>query len=908
MAPSDSKKNTAQGPTAMEVDGLLSSAVTGDTPTGVKTPGGGPRAGNNSGGGSKGGGSQGMTGTQKKTATVSHTDGMRGGGYVMQRNEGKPGRMTGSSFKPIMKADKEDADVEEDLLKRMRQGEWRVHESFGFCVHAKTMVKVTGDAAADDESDSDDTSLSPLEEGEEIEKGCAICFDFTEHTAEAVAADDGGLLATMTVRDRWCAKNAQPHAVARLQGELTATERALAAALDDAKARMEQVGALKSDILASNKSAQKNWEYGKELKKTVDDLRRQLRRTEDDLDEEQRRYDDSQSRKRVATSHSNSTGDGRGSRTAGWTATSVEAHGVSEDVTMAEATTAPTGAVARSWTNMPELSRRIAHDPAMTVEAHVYVHDNKFWGVGMVLFRTYVDARKNRDNKIDWTSLQSFALGRFRMPPWMWKELTICIKDDATAKNNVFWQNVSHPEHNQSVRTAAAFLQQRMAGPVGCPFLDDYNTLDARLVRGYLIWSAIGPPRKKAHTPTEMAHVIAVGRALLGVIMFPNTYEQLLAAEGITINTTIAFQTWNVLDNGVSTDIDTVRRLAAMGVTVEQVDNMYAFGRQYIADLCTHPKYGWEIEELSSMLANIDVYAATQNNGAGLPHTAPMQDSDRIPRVPMVPWENSKINAAQDRGAFLLNIPYGHISERGFTVVTLRPQTGTPTAPRTQGATSKGGAPGRGNGGAWGTARPIAGVPRGGGRGRGTFGMPGHGGFGGPSYIGATPSASTNPIGDVGEASHANSGTFAQTNTTSQSSLFGTGHPSSFTATPHSFPTATGAVHGWDGAPGFVDPAALHQPPFHSHTSTPQGTTHPPSFTHHAANPASPYGLHQSMHTPPFTQSHTAPPSHSTPSFVPSQPTSQPQPSSGHGVYSFGSLETTSTSHDFAHLHLQTPY
>ncbi|KAF8186834.1 hypothetical protein K438DRAFT_1765017 [Mycena galopus ATCC 62051] len=798
----------------------------------------------------------------------------------MQRNEGKPGRMTGSSFKPIMKADKEDADVEEDLLKRMRQGEWRVHESFGFCVHAKTMVKGTGDAAADDESDSDDASLSLLEEGEEMEKGCTICFDFTEHTAEAVAADNGGLLATMTVRDRWCAKNAQPHAVARLQGELNATERALAAALEDAKARTEQ-----------------------------------LRRTEDDLEEERRRYDDSRSRKRVATSHSNTTGDGCGPRTAGWTATSVEAQGVSKDVTMAEATAAPTGAVARSWTNMPELSRHIAHDPAMTAfvappqgvswtlttagefssldaysEAHVYVHDNKCWGIGMVLFRTYVDARKNRDNKVELTNLQSFALGRFRMPPWMWAELTICIKDDATAKNNVFWQNVSHPEHTQSVR-AAAFLQQRMAGPVGCPFLDKVHTLDARLVRGYLIWSAIGPPRKKVHSPAEMAHVVAVGRALLGVIMFPNTYEQLLAAEGITINTTSAFQTWNVLDNGVSTDIDTVRRLAAMGVTVEQVDTMYAFGRQYLADLCTHPKYGWEIEELSSMLANIDEYAATQNNGAGLPHTAPMQDSD-----------------PQDRGAFLLNIPYGHISDRGFTVVTLRPLTGTPTAPRIQGATSKGGAPGRRNGGAWGTARPIAGVPRGGGCGRGTFGMTGRGGFGGPPHNGATTSASTHSIGDIGEVLHANSGTFVQTNTTSQSSLFGTGHPSSFTATPHSFPTATGAAHGWDGTPGFVDPAALHQQPFHSHSSTPQGTAHPTSFTHHAANPASPYGIHQSMHAPSFTQSHNAPPSHSAPAFVPSHPTSQPQPSSGHGVYSFGSLETTSTSDNFAHLHPQTPY
>ncbi|KAF8205355.1 hypothetical protein K438DRAFT_2096607 [Mycena galopus ATCC 62051] len=895
MVPGRGKPTAAEGPADMDVDGDVDSTVTGNG-SGAKAPDDRSRQGGDTVGGSKASGKQGATGLSKKNITVTHADGMHGGGLVMKRNEGRPGRMTGSTLKPIMKVEKEDADVEDELRSRMMQGSWRVHEGFGFCMCTKTMVKSTqGKAESDEESDSDSPSLSPLEDGEEIEKG----------------AYGGG-----TGSRRWGV--ARDHGYTGLMGELTATERALEAALAEARGWTEQVGALRSDLVASNRSAQRNWDYSKELEKTIDGLREQLRIATNELEEERQRYDDSRHRKRAATGQHHPAGEGcnpageagGGPRTARPTG-NVEDHTISEDVTMAEAAVVPSGTTVPSWSDMPTLARRIVHEPTMTEftapplgvswklsaagefssldaysEALTFVHDHKCWGVGIALFRTYVDARKNRDNKVALSSIQSFALGRFRTPPWMWKEFTSCIKEDATAKNNVFWQNMSHPEPTQSIRAAAAYLQQRMAGPVGCPFLDEFNTLDARLVRGYLLWSAIGPPRRKAHTPAEMAHVVAVGRALLGIIMFPNTYTRILASEGITISPASAFQTWNTLENGVSADTNTVRRLAAMGVTVEQVDSMCAFGWQYLADLCAHPKYGWELEELTSMLTHVDEHAVAQNNGTGIPHTAPRQESDRIPRVLMVPWENAKLNAAQEKGPFLLNIPYGHIADESFLVVTLRPKTSTPVGPRTYGANSRGGAVGHGNGGVRGDTCTIANIPRG--RGRGTFGIHGRSGFGG--HVGAANAGTAPPRVEVAnDAQQATLGTFAQTNITPQSSLFETSHQSHYPTPSSTFASHSVPSTGWDATLGYINPAALQSSLYSStvsHGSSQQHAHHQSTATSLASSSSAPYGIHRSMHAPAF-QSHAAN----------SMSHSMPGP-----LYLFGSLDTTHLSHDFAHL------
>ncbi|KAJ7882820.1 hypothetical protein B0H14DRAFT_2565211 [Mycena olivaceomarginata] len=281
----------------------------------------------------------------------------------------------------------------------------------------------------------------------------------------------------------------------------------------------------------------------------------QLERREDELLAQLERVDDGRSRKRTSPLPPNADStDGAvaGASTALARNTTVSRTDpvttIDEDIAMADASIPENGRI--DWNNLrgiPAIILRYhrekpharppvgdvgavtkAWEPA-SIEAWDaaggYSQQHKFWVVELTIFSVYYGARHAPSNAL--TPLQQHALRNYCIPVWFLNALQRCCADRAAIKKNrQFWSDAK-PEYGDPVPAYAAALQRNHHAPAGCPFVDNFQTLISRRVRGAMLWNAINvaPIRGRSSTAAERKESVTVANALLLFLALPHGYR-----------------------------------------------------------------------------------------------------------------------------------------------------------------------------------------------------------------------------------------------------------------------------------------------------------------------------------------------------------------------------------------------
>ncbi|KAJ7613357.1 hypothetical protein DFH06DRAFT_1294212 [Mycena polygramma] len=562
------------------------------------------------------------------------------------------------------------------LKEVMDAGGWAFHEILGAPVCASVTSR--------DKREGDD---------------CGICLDYVEHVCNGIRDNEGSLDAALKLRTHWLTMTHREGDQARLEGEICAVRRVLRERETELRTQRTELIEVSAARLACKTDAKKAWEVVKDFKKRVDKLEAELKDAHMQMD----RVDESRSRKtpHVAQQGSNDNLNERSGQAGSKTITFCPQAPSEEDIVMAEVRQP---AVEVDWENMKGIPRMVVQWPYSGVpalpppkatwsiknfvpttlpaylEAYQFMHDYVCYPVGLAVFGEYVQARTDKTMKKDLTDIQQWALEHFQLPSWMWA-IFQCFNVDANAlaENRQFWQIAKMPGFGDDIRVLAAFIQKSGCPPEGLEFRDEFGTLDSQLLRGFQLWNGISAPKLKGYSSNhqqDSENAWSVTRALLYVVLYPQTYPTTLRLERLTIADEVNVQQW-VTKEAVTED-QAIRRLARMGVTVPMVEDMYRYALNLAESLVASSKKGCDLTELRDIIEGSKQVVAKLGGppvGLGASH------DEFIPRPPGLPWPDSHMNKVQERGVFLRDIPL-RVEGGGVQPVTLQPLPVQLTGPR----------------------------------------------------------------------------------------------------------------------------------------------------------------------------------------------------------------------------------
>ncbi|KAF8177373.1 hypothetical protein K438DRAFT_1978659 [Mycena galopus ATCC 62051] len=784
--------------------------------------------------------------------------------------------------------------------------------------------------------DSEDgRSTNDEEEGEM--KSCTICQRYVGHLQESRRANDQALEAGLKLRDILVVNQHEEANTAYVRGGLEMTQAMLTAAREEVRELYTKMRELQAEVAVAKDEAARERRSADDYADRLAECRDELSDVKDELQGEiscNERADEYRSRKRAAggatssdMSSSREESLPRGPRAMVQAERAPPA--IVEDVPMTDAAVQkPMAPVKCTWDNVPTLTQHIITDPAFGMftqplpmgtwkfnrdleftnvsdfnAAHKWIHTTQCWGVVMAVFRTYYDGQATAHNRRHVTDVQAHAINVFRMPRWFWAVLSVhCVRGKAIEVNFTFWRKVDQPQPGAPIRAIAAYIQQRGIAPAGCLFLDEFHTLNARLVRGFILWDAIGlecPLDSRSPAAKELMHAVAVTTALLNIMAFPGQYRRLIRSEMLMIVETPRLQRWACEEEGPSTEVETAKRLAAMGITTAQVDDLYPYSRQYPAELVENIRPGWDHEDVTRLLQGSEQAA---NEDGGIPPVLISNDSEVIPRAPLVPWPQPRFNLIHEKGALMDDLPCGGYEDEKVRRVSV-PRLETGMVSVTARTDRRGGFRG---GFREDQHRAHGGYGRGFGRGRG----------GAPAGLSASIHAPTPP--------HGRGDTFSQTITTPSSTLFGHG-PTHAYINPTSASVEQATPSTWGSAPG--QPSA-HYGPFHYQPPSHSGVHLAPTNTSTMSHPASAFSnIGSTSHAPsshsiPHIASTNAPIMPHPASVFPNlnnmihAPTSAHTPiyantapaASTHDAFAYAPLTDDQLMHGFGHFGAHAPY
>ncbi|KAJ7226265.1 hypothetical protein B0H12DRAFT_1077822 [Mycena haematopus] len=590
--------------------------------------------------------------------------------------------------------ERDELEVEKDVMRsRMFAGTWRVHHSFGVPIC--------------------ESALRALQKQKLDGKPCTSCKAYLAHLSDGLLANDDSLLAANRIRDIDCTRHLRTKDASHASGKLSVTERALT----DANERIED---LCIDLLKTSERA-----AGAE--READQLHAQLKRARDEIAESRQRVQELERRQRDLNSHLDHVDEGRArKRTSNLPQSSSSADSTltgpnivrtqtnypprnpvtpsSDDVPMTDATRNPSNARI-DWSNIDGIPAMILRyhtegshtrqpvpnnwnvtgtgepaDIAAWDLARDYALANKSFAVELSVFRVYVEARQVEPEAL--TKLQAHAIEKYRIYAWFLSILKGCfIKRSAVRRNNKFWADSVKVRYGEPVPVIAATYQRTGYSPPGCPFVDSYRTLNSRLVRGSILWSTINVAsiRGRAPTATERVEGVAVATALLLILAVPHGYQEYLASYCIAVNSVENLQCWP-RDKTDPEDLSiqaVLTRLAAIGLSITAVDDAYDFFQSLALDIITNQRQEWDIEIIRTLVqSNTDAVEAN-----GKPAGLSEEYGEFLVRPPGLPWTCKELNAVQESGLFLENLPLVPLPGSTATrYITILDEEGTPTA------------------------------------------------------------------------------------------------------------------------------------------------------------------------------------------------------------------------------------
>ncbi|KAF8162282.1 hypothetical protein K438DRAFT_1775985 [Mycena galopus ATCC 62051] len=285
------------------------------------------------------------------------------------------------------------------------------------------------------------------------------------------------------------------------------------------------------------------------------------------------------------------------------------------------------------------------------------------------LFSVYYGACHAPSNALE--SLQQHALNNYRMSVWFLNILKRCFSDPpVTKKNHEFW-STEKPEYGDPVTAYAAALQRHDHATAGCPFVDKFQMLDSRLVRGVMLWNALNaaPIQGCSSTADEQKESATAANALLLFLAFPHGYRRELTLQALTVAPIKHIQPWphDKLEPNDFSDSSVDSPFAAMGLSADSVDDAFDFLQNLAAEIVERRRLGWHITILESLICN-SAEAAQQ---PGRPQGKIEEYGELLIHPPGPPWASKEINAAQENGLFLEDIPLpplpGSTTVRHFT-------------------------------------------------------------------------------------------------------------------------------------------------------------------------------------------------------------------------------------------------
>ncbi|KAJ6478852.1 hypothetical protein C8R47DRAFT_1219398 [Mycena vitilis] len=586
------------------------------------------------------------------------------------------------------------------LKGQMHEGSWNFHELLGAPICANVVDR------------SEDADY------------CEICLQYVEHVCNAIRDADASIDTALRLRTLRLTINNRTGDAARLEGEVCAV-RAMLRDRDNDLFRMnkECIKAI-ADRKAWSIEADKAWSVVKDFKRRNDKLSAELQEAKSEID----RLDGGRSRKTPhveRTKMSESKSDGRVdkdnglaktiSTECGETADSAKVkifpqgmpanhivnttNGLSEhaptdeDITMEEVGQQN---IVVNWKDLHGLARMVVRWPysglpgqpppkgTWTMKgfmftaledyqaAHAFMHDRTCCPVGLTVFAEYWQARVAKQLRKEVTPMQKWALDNFQMPLWLWDIFQMFNIDSvAIAENRRFWQVAKCPAFDDSIQIWAAFIQRGGCPPDGLEFVDEFGTLESRMICGLILWLQISYPRPKHTSSTRNRDVDeswAVVRALMYMVLYPDAYGTILRQEQVNIAPELKLENWCTTE--LVTDEQAARRFARMGITIEIVHDMYPFVMRLAESVLSGSRIrkGWDKTELKDIVEGSKVQLAIH----GLPSGINVSYGTFIPRPPGLPWPDSQMNKVQERGVFLLDIPL--LGEDGtVTLVTMRP-------------------------------------------------------------------------------------------------------------------------------------------------------------------------------------------------------------------------------------------
>ncbi|KAJ6469792.1 hypothetical protein C8R47DRAFT_1222864 [Mycena vitilis] len=580
------------------------------------------------------------------------------------------------------------------LTETMETGGWAYHEMLGAPV---CVVAIRNEDEGDD---------------------CDCCVNYIEHVCNAIRDNNGSLDAAMKLRTHWLTMTHREGDQARLEGEICAVRRMLCDREGELRRQRSELIEVAASRLAHKDDAKKAWEVVKDFKKRIVKLETELK----DAYAQAERVDESRSRKtphvaqNVMSVKSGELSDKAGSQKMTFFPQGVSrSHVVNnttvlsgaapseDDIVMAEVqhpgvevdwkalTGIPRMVVQWPYSGVPALppprgtwsvKNFVPTTLAVYLEAYQFMHDYACYPVGLAVFGEYVQARMAKSMKKDLTDIQQWALEHFQLPGWLWA-IFQCFNVDAQAiaENRKFWQVAKAPEYDDDIRVIAAFIQRSGCPPEGLDFRDEFGTLDSQLLRGFKLWNGIAAPKIKGFSSTHQQDSEgswAVTRALLYVILYPQTYPTTLRLERLVVAPKVQLEQWATHEPVM--EEHAIRRLARMGVTVIMVEDMYRYALNLAESILASSKKGYNRAELQDMVDGSKEQVAKLG---GPPAGLSASFDELIPRPPGLPWPDTQMNRVQERGAFLLDIPL-RVEGGNVKLVMLRPLPTQLTGPRTQ--------------------------------------------------------------------------------------------------------------------------------------------------------------------------------------------------------------------------------
>ncbi|KAJ7174326.1 hypothetical protein C8R46DRAFT_1214538 [Mycena filopes] len=491
------------------------------------------------------------------------------------------------------------------LTDRMLQGHWRVHEALGSVICESALKVLRG------------------EQGEEPDfLECNLCIEYFRHVGAGVAMGDASLNVALRRFDTTSGRGSRVNGRSRgWRKDVRDTAREHSAQLVDA---CHSYVLMKEKYNAERAIADK-------LELRVAQLQREL----DDLGERPRKR---------------STPSGTQTTNTPCDTPRIPQNALGAPVVLETSIHAPALNRDMKWTTLTGIplqivSYRVTNDNQISPQ-----YPDALLDARLVVFAAYLEARRLFEENKTLSELQIIILALYTMPKWFVDAFRSCTIDAASIRaNRHFWSNCSHPAYRASVFEVAAYVQRHGRVIEGCPFLDEFHSLNSEAVAGYMIWTRICFPPSKS--TTGCANWITY--LLLELFAVPRAYAELITKLNLTI---APIPNLVNLTHGVTPTItseEVTARLAAMGFSLELADNLFRFAANLLSEINLSPD-GRGLDR-SATLALHDVQKQEVNW-----YKAPANSQGFIiTRAPGLPWPEkyNHLTLAQEYGVFIKDIP-----------------------------------------------------------------------------------------------------------------------------------------------------------------------------------------------------------------------------------------------------------